>query len=127
MTSYGLQVSAPSLFSAQFRGSPFNIAFKASGVRESTAVASSRSNFIRGPPKHVDVRAIWGSLRELVRIHTRHEFQGVLVINLLQNFIGQIQPVKPPERVAAAIIFDVIVARFHDAEIVSVLARLIDV
>src|SRR5262249_22413202 len=67
------------------------------------------------------------SLRKLLRLHARHELQSVLVVNLLQYFIWQIQTVKPPERVVAAVIFDVIVAGLQDAEIVSVLARLIDI
>ena len=61
------------------------------------------------------------------RIHSRHEFQRILVVNLLQHIIRQIQAVKTPERVAAAVIFDVIVARLHDAEVVGIFARLIDV
>src|SRR5262245_21292041 len=46
MTSYGLQVSGPSLFSVQFRGRPLNIDLRAAGVRVSAAIASSRSNSI---------------------------------------------------------------------------------
>src|SRR5690242_9072904 len=46
MTSNGLQVSGPSLFSIQFRGNPSNSAFKVAGVRDSAAIASSRLNFI---------------------------------------------------------------------------------
>src|SRR5215813_3861676 len=68
MTSYGLQVSGPSLFSVQFRGRPLNIAFRAAGVRVSAAIASSRSNSIAVLRFHIGVRVNRTRMTRIERI-----------------------------------------------------------
>src|SRR5713101_2325833 len=67
------------------------------------------------------------SLRERFRVDSRHQLQRILVVDLLQHFIGHLETVNPPERVALAVILKIFVPRLQRPEIPFVFVHVINV
>src|SRR5229473_5686875 len=67
------------------------------------------------------------SLRERFRVDSRHQLQRILVVHLLQHFIGHLETINPPERVALAIILKILIAGFEGSEIPFVFVHVINV
>src|SRR5713226_3687158 len=67
------------------------------------------------------------SLRERFRVDSRHQLQRILVVDLLQHFIGHLETVNPPERVALAVILKIFVPRLQRPEIPFVFVHVVDV
>src|SRR5260370_14986171 len=57
------------------------------------------------------------SIWESFGVYPWHQLQCVLVVDLLQDFVGDLEAVDAPERVPAPVILEIFVARFQRAEI----------
>src|SRR4029078_12439621 len=66
-------------------------------------------------------------LRPAALRQARLHFQRVLVIELLQDLVGEPHAVQLPERVVAAVVVEVLVVGLEHAPVVGVLGRLVGV
>src|SRR5258708_9229668 len=57
------------------------------------------------------------SIREGFGVYAWDQLQGVLVVDLFQDLVGDLEAVDAPERVAAAVILEIFVACFQRAKI----------
>src|SRR5260370_17868777 len=67
------------------------------------------------------------SLREGFGVYAWDQLQGVFVVDLFQDFVGDFKAVDTPEGVAAAVILEIFVACFQRAKIPFVFVHVIDV
>src|SRR5229473_5156168 len=67
------------------------------------------------------------SLWKCFYVDSRHQLQRILVVHLLQHFIGHLETVNPPECVALAVILKILIAGFEGPEIPFVFVHVVDV
>src|SRR5882724_8060648 len=67
------------------------------------------------------------SLREGLRVDTRHQLQRILVVHLFQHFVRHLETINPPERMPVAVVLEIFVARLQRPEIPFVFVHFIDV
>src|SRR5258706_4823697 len=67
------------------------------------------------------------SIREGFGVYAWDQLQRVFVVDLFQDFVGNLEAVDAPERVAAALILEVFFARFHHVKIPFVFIHILNV
>src|SRR5258708_35663317 len=67
------------------------------------------------------------SIREGFGVYAWDQLQGVLVVDLFQDLVGDLEAVDAPERVAAAVVLEIFVACFQRAKIPFVFVHLVNV
>src|SRR5260370_9334462 len=67
------------------------------------------------------------SLRKRFHVDSRHQLQRVLVVDLLQHFIGHLETVNPPERVALALVLKILIAGVEAPELPLLFVPLLNV
>src|SRR5205823_6053536 len=98
---------------------PMSFPLVGSWARASGAAASSSGSSliaIRSP-----------LLRKSRRIDSRQDPQSVLIVQLLEHFIGQIEPVHFPEGVILAVVVEIFVGGLEHLEIGVILDRVPDI